>query len=93
MALGSKLELEPGSWMEALYDVYIGIVVGTRHFFYISMKWWYTDVAVPALDLLGFQINKYKKVVSKDGKKTLKVVGVGYGRTGTVRAIPLTFTR
>jgi hypothetical protein len=84
MAVGSKLHFAPGSWLEALYDVYIGAVVGVGHFVYITTKWWYSDVVIPALKLLGVHLSKEKKVQSKDGVKTLKVVGVGYGRTGTV---------
>ena len=84
MAVGSKLHFEPGSWLEATYDVYIGCIVGVGHFVSIVGKWWYTAVAIPALNLVGFELSGDKEVQSKDGLKTLKVVGVGYGRTGTV---------
>ena len=85
MAVGSKLQLEPGSWLEALYDVYIGTIVGANHFIYICTKWWYVHLILPILNLLGLHLEEEKQVKSKDGKKTFKVVGVGYGRTGTVR--------
>ena len=84
MAIGSKLHFEPGSWLEAMYDVYIGCAVGVGHFISIVGKWWYTAVVIPVLNLVGFKLSGDKQVESKDGKKTLKVVGVGYGRTGTV---------
>jgi hypothetical protein len=39
MAAGSKMLFEPGSWQEAAYEVYIGVVVGAAHSFYIVTKW------------------------------------------------------
>ena len=84
MALGSKLQLEPGSWLEMAYDVFIGIHVGVSHSVYIVAKWWYVHLILPILHLFGVRLEEDKEVKSKDGEKTLKVVGVGYGRTGTV---------
>ena len=84
MAVGSKLQLEPGSWLETLYDVYIGTIVGANHFIYICSKWWYIHLVRPILNLFGIRLEKDEEVKSKDDEKTLKVVGVGYGRTGTV---------
>jgi hypothetical protein len=40
---------------------------------------------MPLLNSVGFNLAKDKVVTSADGEKTLKVVAVGYGRTGTVR--------
>jgi hypothetical protein len=40
---------------------------------------------MPLLNSLGFNLVKDKLISSADGEKTLKVVAVGYGRTGTVR--------
>lgn len=85
MASGSKLQLEPGSWLEALYDIYIGTVVGAAHSIYITAKWWYVNVAIPLSAAFGYELKQDKEIVSKDGEKTLKVVAVGFGRTGTVR--------
>jgi hypothetical protein len=85
MASGSKLQLEPGSWLETAYDVYIGSVVGASHSFKICAKWWFGRAIAPVLSAAGFQVRADKVVQSADGEKTLKVVAVGYGRTGTVR--------
>jgi hypothetical protein len=87
MAAGSKIHFEAGSWLEAVYDVYIGTVVGAAHSCYIVGKWWYVHVLVPLATAFGVQLAADKEVVSKDGEKTLKVVAVGYGRTGTVRSL------
>jgi hypothetical protein len=40
---------------------------------------------MPLLNSVGFNLVKDKLITSADGEKTLKVVAVGYGRTGTVR--------
>lgn len=81
MALGSKLQLEPGSWAELIYDVSIGAAVGAHHAFYIITKWWYEHLIHPTLRILGLAENSLNK---HEEKNTLKVVAVGYGRTGTV---------
>ena len=39
---------------------------------------------MPLLNSVGFNLAKDKLITSADGEKTLKVVAVGYGRTGTV---------
>jgi hypothetical protein len=39
---------------------------------------------MPLLNSVGFNLVKDKLITSADGEKTLKVVAVGYGRTGTV---------
>lgn len=92
MAMGAKLQLEPGSFMETLYDIYIGIVVGANHSFYIVSRWWYQNLLRPILLAFGIQFDlfetKAQQQAKQDGKKeTLKVVAVGYGRTGTVSAV------
>lgn len=76
MAVGSKLQLEPGSWEEVLYEVYIGVVVGVGH----NVNMLYVNFVRPYLRMLGMATEE----VVGSGEKTLKVVGVGYGRTGTV---------
>mmetsp|Transcript_20010 Transcript_20010/g.25786 ORF Transcript_20010/g.25786 Transcript_20010/m.25786 type:complete len:355 (+) Transcript_20010:142-1206(+) len=82
-ALGSKLDFQPGSWLEAGYEVFIGTVVGVYHFIYIVSKWWYVNLLTPVFGLFGVKLLKDKVVESRSGEKTLKVVAVGYGRTGT----------
>jgi hypothetical protein len=85
MAIGAKLQLEPGSWAELIYDVSIGAAVGAYHSFYIVTKWWYDHLIRPILRTYGFakrSSNQYE-----EEKSSLKVVAVGYGRTGTVSGI------
>lgn len=86
MAVGSKLQLEPGSWTEATYDVVIGIAVGAAHSFYIVTRWWMAHVVRPMLNAMGVQspITGGPSATASNREKTLKVVAVGYGRTGTV---------
>ena len=83
-ASSAKLHYEPGSWQEMLNDVYTGTVVGAAHSIYLVAKWWYVNLFRPILHLFGFYLPEDKVVKSQDGEKTLKVVAVGYGRTGTV---------
>jgi hypothetical protein len=84
MSFGSKLQLEPGSWMEAAYDVYIGVVVGGRHSAFLVSRGAYSFFIHPILSLLGIQhINSQGEAATNT--EGLKVVAVGYGRTGTVR--------
>jgi len=85
MATGSKLQFEPGSWLEALYDVYTGIVVGAAHPAYLLKRWGYVHLTLPLLNAFGTGLQSDKPVISKDRERTLKVIAVGYGRTGTVR--------
>lgn len=83
-ALGSKLHFEPGSLLEAGFELCIGALVGAAHSVNIVANWWYTNLLVPSLALFGINLKTEKHVQSRDGEKTLKVVAVGYGRTGTV---------
>ena len=84
-ASSAKVHYAPGSWQEAANDIYTGSVVGGAHSIYLVAKWWHVNCIGPILNLFGLQLNEDKIVESKDGEKTLKVVAVGYGRTGTVR--------
>lgn len=94
MAMGAKLQLEPGSLMETLYDIYIGIVVGANHSFYIVSRWWYQNLFRPFLLAFGIHLDVFEtKVPAQEGKETLKVVAVGYGRTGTVGRFLLSLVR
>jgi len=79
MSVGSKLQLEPGSWAEFAYDVLIGISVGSTHSLKLIMRWLYNRLILPVLQAFGF-----KEEQENELEKTLKVVAVGYGRTGTV---------
>lgn len=60
-----------GYWTEFVYDVYSGLTVGSFHTIRLAVNW--VTKSIPSL--------RYKK--TSNGKPTLKVVGVGYGRTGT----------
>lgn len=83
MAFGSKLQFESGSWMEAVYDTYIGIVVGASHFLYLSSRFVWANLLAPILSLFGFEVANSTDDREKN-TEGLKVVAVGYGRTGTV---------
>jgi len=71
MKTGSELRFEAGSWKEAAHDVYIGLLVGMGHVYkiFFQMPWQYLvgSSEMPLLQEAG----------------DLKVVGVGFGRTGT----------
>jgi len=85
MAVGSKLQLEPGSWAEFAYDVTIGFAVGAAHSLYLVGRWVYLHI-LRVLQLFGIDSNNSQVNEGRDGEKALKVVAVGYGRTGTVRS-------
>jgi len=81
MKTGSKLHFEPGSLLESLHDVYMGTIVGAAHSGHVVKKWFDDNLASPLLR--AFSLKSDEEVHSKDGIKTLKVIAVGYGRTGT----------
>lgn len=91
MATGSKMNFASGSWLEVVYDVYIGAVVGASHSMKVLSLNFYTNLIRPVVESLGYTLappGDHTNVVddeSPDGiqNKSLKVVGVGYGRTGT----------
>lgn len=72
MKTGADLRFEAGSWQEAFHDIYIGLLVGMGHVYkiFVQMPWQY---------LFGSTVQPQ---LSQSGE--LKVVGVGFGRTGTV---------
>ena len=78
----AKIQLEEGSWMESFHEIYIGFVVGVMHNWYFIDKFLRLHVAVPVASLLGF--DSAFTAIEEEKEKTLKAVGVGYGRTGTV---------
>jgi hypothetical protein len=88
MVYGSKLDLEPGSWMEAAFDVYIGVVVGARHFVFLFSKTLYALLVAPLLKFLPVRkpqsVDLNTNIENNNSTQGLKVVAVGYGRTGTV---------
>ena len=83
MSSASKIQLEPGSWQETFHEIYIGFLVGVMHNWYFIDKFLRENIAAPLHLAFGFETSLLDG--TKDEKeKTLKVVGVGYGRTGTV---------
>lgn len=85
MAFGSKLELQAGSWLEAVYDVVIGVVVGASHSLNMLRKNTMNSAFIGWIfEYLGFERHVGGK--STTNTEGLKVVAVGYGRTGTVRS-------
>jgi hypothetical protein len=80
----AKMQFEPGSWQEALYDVYVGMKVGGAHSLYFVKK---NSLAIldPVLSAFGVDTgHKKHTLLSPEEAGPLKVIGVGYGRTGTV---------
>ena len=71
-------------WEEVRHDIVGGIRSGAYHSAWYVKNWAQESVVHPTLSLLGFTIAEEKPIF--DG---LKVVGVGYGRTGTVSLIQL----
>jgi hypothetical protein len=71
MKTGADLRFQAGSWQEAAHDIYIGLLVGMGHvytiFFQMPYNYLFGTTTKPALQQSG----------------ELKVVGVGFGRTGT----------
>ena len=83
MKTGSTMRFEPGSWQELGYDIYIGVVVGTGHVAYFFKKY--------TLDLFILKPFYYLTGTPEEEQVVdageLKVVGIGFGRTGTVSFI------
>lgn len=72
---------EEGSWKEAFHDVYGAILVGAAHPVYFAKDFLHGVVA-PLRRVLGK--SHETEPLEVDGESnTIKVLGVGYGRTGT----------
>lgn len=81
MELGSTLRFEPGSWQETFFDICIGLVTGVGHLLYYLRTW---VVEGPVYALTGIHLSNDRPQLLKEGEGELKVVGIGFGRTGTV---------
>jgi hypothetical protein len=81
MELGSTLHFEPGSWQETIFDICIGVLTGAGHFLYFLQNWF---LERPVYALTGIRLFNDKPKLLKKGEGELKVVGIGFGRTGTV---------
>ena len=86
MKSGSTLRFEPGSWQEAVYDIYIGSIVGAAHNLYFWKKWIVELLVNPVLNISGLRTEE-KLPAPSPGSGELKGIGVGFGRTGTVRYV------
>ena len=73
MKTGSDAQFETGSWQEATHDIYVGLLVGMGHVYKIFVQ-------MPYQCLFGTPTQRTIQPAGGD----LKVVGVGFGRTGTV---------
>ena len=80
MKTGAELRFEPGSWQEAAHDVYVGLLVGMGHVYKIFVQMPYEAIFS----------SSSMPMVRQAGE--LKVVGVGFGRTGTVSRFDLVGT-
>ena len=74
-AIGAKLQLQPGSWAEAVYEVAIGVLVGTCHVPNLVIRFW-----TEKWRSLWRSVDNGEPLAENE----LEVVAVGYGRTGTV---------
>lgn len=81
----SKYQLDPGSWQETIHDVWIGILVGGAHNVYAVKKVCWDFVFNPLAKAMGMRIKEQQRHA---GTPELKVIGVGFGRTGTVSLTP-----
>ena len=90
MSSTAKLQIEPGSWQETVHEIYIGFVVGVMHNWYFIDKFGREKIAMPLATLFGYG-HLFNAIEGPEREKTLKVVGVGYGRTGTVGCCCLLF--
>lgn len=85
MSSGAKMQIEAGSFVEAVHDIYIGFVVGVAHSWYFVDKFFREQIFQPLTSAFGIETSI--EGIPEEKEKTLKVVGVGYGRTGTVSRI------
>eukprot|EP00549_Striatella_unipunctata_P019298 CAMPEP_0118687398 /NCGR_PEP_ID=MMETSP0800-20121206/8359_1 /TAXON_ID=210618 ORGANISM="Striatella unipunctata, Strain CCMP2910" /NCGR_SAMPLE_ID=MMETSP0800 /ASSEMBLY_ACC=CAM_ASM_000638 /LENGTH=358 /DNA_ID=CAMNT_0006584575 /DNA_START=167 /DNA_END=1243 /DNA_ORIENTATION=- len=75
------IEFEKGSMMEGMYDAYLGLVVGISHSYKFAAHFVKHSVVRKSLRYLGFDMKQTLEGI--DASQGLRVIGVGYGRTGT----------
>jgi hypothetical protein len=83
MNFGSTLHFQPGSWSETIFEISSGILTGAGHVIYFMFKILFDR---PIYFITGMQILSDQPRFLDKGEGQFKVVGVGFGRTGTVRA-------
>jgi len=87
MGLGTSVSYEPGSWGELGFDIYSGLTVGAYHSIRLVSNFIIDTILQPLLLVLKLNaLSNNKKIVNTNNEKekaSLKVVGAGFGRTGT----------
>jgi len=90
----TRADFQPGSVQEALHDWYSGITVGASHSVWLAKDFASSTLIRPIQRMLGlYHPEKDARVQQrlaklKEGEEpTLKVIGIGFGRTGTVSGI------
>jgi hypothetical protein len=83
ISFGSKLQLQPGSLVEATWEIAIGSLSGGIRACHLLVIWCYVNLVRPAARLAGVHLPEGKREKMPGG--TIQVVAVGFGRTGTVR--------
>mmetsp|Transcript_32180 Transcript_32180/g.45755 ORF Transcript_32180/g.45755 Transcript_32180/m.45755 type:complete len:365 (-) Transcript_32180:142-1236(-) len=79
----SVMAFQPGSWEEAAYDVYVGLRVGVSHAMYFGKLAVLDSIVKPTMNYMGIKVEEPQKQKQQIDDGGLKVIGVGYGRTGT----------
>lgn len=72
---GASLRFEQGSWQEIVHDIYMGVMVTVGHMSYYFMSSYQF--------LFPSSIDDDKSLEDVPNLQGMKVVGVGFGRTGT----------
>jgi hypothetical protein len=80
----SRMNFEPGSWQEALFEIYVGFKVAFGHVIYFARLLFTEYLYKPLMKALGFNVSEKRRINVPHDMQELKVIGVGYGRTGTV---------
>ena len=80
----SSMNFQPGSWQEALYDSYVGARTGANHTIFFAKKYFWQYFLRPLMKGFGMRIREPQRKNGPNEPSTLKVIGIGYGRTGTV---------
>lgn len=84
MSLGTSVNYEPGSWGELGFDIFSGLTVGAYHSIRLVSNFIVDVILQPLLLLKILKKHDIKpNFTAKKEKPSLKVVGAGYGRTGT----------
>uniref|UniRef100_A0A6T6FWA0 Sulfotransferase domain-containing protein n=1 Tax=Craspedostauros australis TaxID=1486917 RepID=A0A6T6FWA0_9STRA len=93
MRRGATSNFASGSWQELVHDVYIGTITGASHFPYFLKTWTVEYILLPFLQITRLSSVLFPSLVQDQQAisdqsqshqpKDLKVVGIGFGRTGT----------